>query len=130
MTGRCPGALVPAASVLALIAVPQPACAQTEVERGRVMYATYCAPCHGAGGAGDGPLAAMLRPRPVRHDDRAYMDGLSDGYLMLLLKAGGPALGKSPLMGQWGRRLSHQQLQAIVAYMRTLPALRAARDRE
>lgn len=91
-----------------------------DAERGRAEYATYCAPCHGARGAGDGPLAEVLMPRPARHDDASYMDRLSDGYLMLLLKEGGPALGKSPLMGKWGRRLTHEQLLDIVAYIRTL----------
>lgn len=89
-------------------------------EHGRLDYATYCAPCHGSTGGGDGPLAAMLTPRPVRHDDARYMARLSDAYVMRLLKEGGPALGKSPLMGKWGRRLTDDQLRGVVTYMRTL----------
>lgn len=89
-------------------------------DRGRVDYATYCAPCHGSRGGGDGPLAAMLTPRPARHDDARYMDRLTDAYVMRLLKEGGPALGKSPLMGKWGRRLTDDQLRDVVTYMRTL----------
>jgi len=31
------------------------------VAAGRALFAGYCAPCHGAGGHGDGPLAATVR---------------------------------------------------------------------
>ena len=37
----------------------------TDLERGRTLLATYCAPCHGANGGGDGPAAAALTPRPT-----------------------------------------------------------------
>jgi cytochrome c553 len=85
-------------------------------------YATYCAPCHGAAGDGDGPLAKMLLPRPARHSDAAFMNALSDDYLFRLLEAGGPAFGKSPLMGAWGKILSEQRIRDLVAYMRRLAA--------
>ena len=35
-----------------------------DAERGRGLYAANCASCHGPGGAGDGPGAAALVPRP------------------------------------------------------------------
>ena len=31
---------------------------------GAYLYRTFCAPCHGEGGAGDGPVAGSLRARP------------------------------------------------------------------
>ena len=31
---------------------------------GEELYATYCASCHGANGAGDGPVAEALSPQP------------------------------------------------------------------
>jgi mono/diheme cytochrome c family protein len=83
-------------------------------------YATYCAPCHGPRGWGDGPLATMLVPRPARHSDPAFMNALSDEYLLRLLQRGGPALGKSSLMGAWGRTLSEERLRDLVAFMRSL----------
>jgi cytochrome c553 len=39
---------------------------------------------------------------------------------MRLLKEGGPALGKSPLMGAWGKNLSEQQIRDLVAFLRSL----------
>lgn len=100
----------------------QPAGASGVAARGQGDYATYCAPCHGARGGGDGPLAAMLDPRPARHSDAVIMSTLSDEYLFRLLKEGGPALGKSPLMGVWGRLLSEQRIHDLVAYLRSLAA--------
>jgi len=87
---------------------------------GRGDYATYCAPCHGTHGDGRGPLAQMLVPRPPRHSDPAFMNARSDEYLFRLLKDGGPAFGKSPLMGAWSRILSDGQIRDLIAYMRSL----------
>jgi mono/diheme cytochrome c family protein len=41
------------------------ACARPEVEVGRAAYAENCAVCHGAGGRGDGPVAARLARPPA-----------------------------------------------------------------
>ena len=35
------------------------------VENGSALFRSYCASCHGAGGKGDGPLAANLRVAPA-----------------------------------------------------------------
>lgn len=35
-----------------------------DLARGKALFATDCAPCHGHTGAGDGPAAATLKPRP------------------------------------------------------------------
>jgi mono/diheme cytochrome c family protein len=96
--------------------------ADNAAARGQRDYATYCAPCHGSRGGGDGPLARMLVPRPARHSDAVLMDALSDDYLFRLLKEGGPAVGKSPLMGVWGGILSDQQIRNLIAFLRALAA--------
>ena len=41
-----------------------------DLSRGAQLFAATCASCHGATGAGDGPLAANLHPRPVAFVDR------------------------------------------------------------
>ena len=35
------------------------------VQGGRMLFATYCASCHGIGGRGNGPAAEELRRRPA-----------------------------------------------------------------
>ena len=41
------------------------------LERGRGIYKVNCAPCHGESGRGDGPGAAVMKPLPRDHTDRA-----------------------------------------------------------
>src|SRR5512145_2313458 len=38
----------------------------TPVERGAVLYAAYCAACHGPDGVGGGPVAMVLNLRPAK----------------------------------------------------------------
>lgn len=86
---------------------------------GGKLYATFCATCHGARGAADGP-ASNMDPKPAHHDDGTYMNGLSNEHLMAVIKLGGPAVGKSPLMAPWGGTLDDQQIRDVIAFVRTL----------
>jgi mono/diheme cytochrome c family protein len=48
------------------------------VERGRKVFATFCAPCHGTGGEGDGPVTRRGVPPPpslLAERVRAMKDG-------------------------------------------------------
>jgi mono/diheme cytochrome c family protein len=38
---------------------------KTDPTDGRQMFTSYCAPCHGAQGRGDGPVAPALRTQPA-----------------------------------------------------------------
>jgi mono/diheme cytochrome c family protein len=51
------------------------AVARATAQSGVGLYLTYCAPCHGPTGRGDGPEAAIFTPRP-----RNLRDGLLDRY--------------------------------------------------
>lgn len=46
--------------------------ASNDTALGQQVYARYCASCHGPNGAGDGPGAAGLRPRPVNLTEHEY----------------------------------------------------------
>lgn len=94
--------------------------ADGDAGRGAEQYALYCASCHGAGGAGDGPVAAGLNPKPTNHTDSAYMSTLSDDHLFVVVKKGGGAVGKSVLMAPWGGTLDDGQIWDVVAHMRAL----------
>jgi mono/diheme cytochrome c family protein len=97
-----------------------PAAATPDAKRGEQLYATYCASCHGPRGAGDGPAGAALEPKPARHSDGGYMNALSNEHLFKVVKLGGPAVGKSPLMAPWGGTLSDAQIWDLVAFVRSL----------
>jgi mono/diheme cytochrome c family protein len=126
-----PPAATPVAPPPAPAAAPAPAPAPVEpaapaaavkpdVAAGAALYATNCATCHGARGAGDGPAAAALDPKPAHHSDGAYMNALSNEHLFKVIKDGGVAVGKSPMMAPWGGMLSDAQIWDLVAFVRSL----------
>lgn len=62
------------------------------------LFATRCAPCHGLRGQGDGRLAPNLNPRPRSFADAAWQASVTDTFLEQIIRDGGPAVGRSPLM--------------------------------
>lgn len=115
-----PSAAEPAAPEPAAEPAAAPASVTPDVAQGEQLYATYCASCHGPRGDGDGPAAAALDPKPVKHHDGAYMNALTNEHLFKVIKLGGPAVGKSALMAPWGGTLSDQQIWDVVAFVRSL----------
>ena len=102
-------------------AAPAPAPAATpNASVGESLYAANCASCHGLKGAGDGPAGVALEPKPARHNDGAYMNALTNEHLFKVIKEGGPAVGKSPLMAPWGGVLSDAQIWDVIAFVRSL----------
>lgn len=92
-----------------------------DVSKGAPLFQTYCAACHGATGAGDGAAAAALNPKPRALSDKAYMGAMTDRHLFDVIKNGGAAVGKSPLMVAWGPVLGDdQKVQDVAAFVRTL----------
>jgi mono/diheme cytochrome c family protein len=91
-----------------------------DAAHGAAVYAQYCATCHGAGGKGDGPIAASLVPKPADHTDHAYIASLTDEHLRKVIEKGGASVGKSPLMAGWGAVLSPQDIADVVAHIRKL----------
>lgn len=88
------------------------------LERGRTLYKTTCAACHGESGKGDGPGAGVLKPPPRDHTDRAYMSTLSDKEIGDVIRMGGAIRGK-PLMPS-NPQINGDDLAALVAYVRSL----------
>lgn len=106
----------PAAAPQAAPALP----AARDVAKGEATYQQLCASCHGPRGAGDGPAGQALDPKPAHHNDGAYMNALSNEHLFRVIKEGGAAVGKSPMMAPWGGALSDAQIWDVVAFVRTL----------
>jgi mono/diheme cytochrome c family protein len=91
-----------------------------EVEAGRGVYATHCAPCHGDAGRGDGASATGFATKPADLTDGRLMNGLPDDFLTAVIRRGGPAQGLAPTMPPFDRTLSEAQIDWVVAYVRTL----------
>jgi len=91
-----------------------------DVAAGRALYQQYCSVCHGPQGKGNGPAASTMNPKPCDHTDGHYMNALSDAHLTTVISEGGAAVQRSPLMPLWKGTLTSQQIQDVIAYLRTL----------
>jgi len=100
------------------VALTAPSYAQRE---GAVVFAHYCAPCHGVEGAGDGFNAFNLDPKPRDLTTSEFDQERSKEDLAALIRRGGRAAGLSASMPPWGRTLNERQIQAVVEFVRTLP---------
>lgn len=86
--------------------------------KGKEIFQTNCATCHGPEGKGNGPAAAALNPKPRNLSDAEYMSTLSNEHLIKVITEGGASVGKSPMMAAWGGILSQNDILNVVAYVR------------
>ena len=91
-----------------------------DIAKGKSIFTSYCASCHGPTGKGDGPAAAGLNPKPRDLSNTKVMEKLTDKYLADVISKGGPALGKSALMPAWGGTLKSTDIKNIIAFIRSL----------
>lgn len=110
----------PTAAELAALAASKNDPSVTGLDRGKTIYLQKCASCHGERGAGDGPTAVSLVPKPAKHSDGHYMNVLSNDYLFKVIKEGGSAVGKSAMMAPWGTSLSDKEIRDLVEFVRSL----------
>ena len=86
------------------------------VFRGGLVYANYCVTCHGINADGNGRAARLHNPRPanLRASDK------NDAYIRLIVTRGGEAMGRSPKMPPWGEELTDEQVNDVVAFVRSV----------
>ncbi|MBK8011902.1 MAG: c-type cytochrome [Deltaproteobacteria bacterium] len=79
---------------------PAPAGGVTEADKRAALeiFSGRCVACHGAQGAGDGPAAAALNPKPASFQSPEWQASVTDQHIEDIIRSGGPAVGKSPLM--------------------------------
>lgn len=114
--------LVGASTALALLAGS--ASAGGDAAAGARLYQKHgCPQCHGSAGKGDGYLLPLLKERPVMRDwtDPEALAGLSDADLIEITEKGGKGVGKSELMLAYGKKMSRDEIEDVVAYIRSLP---------
>ncbi len=90
-----------------------PEVSRTLLLRGQERYAIYCAPCHGALGDGQGPVARHGFPRPPSYHQPRLRD-VPDRYLFDVITHG------HGVMYAYADRVDAQDRWAIVAYLRAL----------
>ena len=117
------------ASLAALAALLAPTSAlAADAEKAKGLYTANCASCHGETGKGDGPVAPAIPPPPPRDftvGDFVYdadEDGTigTDADLKAVISKGAGAFGGNQMMAAWAGLLSDEDIDNLVAYIRTL----------
>lgn len=89
-----------------------------DAAKGKQVYDTYCALCHGPTGKGDGQGAAALDPKPRDLSSAEIMRGKTDEHLVNVIANGGAAAGLSAAMPPWNGVISPEDIQNVVAHIR------------
>jgi len=83
--------------------------------RGHRVFVQRCATCHGAQGRGDGQNAYNLDPPPP--DFQESLAKLSAAERRKIVERGTASVGRSPQCPPWGRSLSADEIDAVVAWL-------------
>ena len=111
------------AVLIGLAASISAAAAEDTVNLGARIFAANCARCHGRGGKGDGPDLVKLQSAVSPDDwtDKESNQELTDSFIIAMITKGGKANGKSRIMPAFGDKLNMQQVQDLLAFIRSLP---------
>jgi cbb3-type cytochrome c oxidase subunit III len=85
-------------------------------QRGREIYRSYCAVCHGESGKGNGVMTKLLPIHPADHTNRKAMDAMSNEDLSRTIADG--ELVK--FMPAWKTVLNPAEIESVVGYIRLL----------
>jgi mono/diheme cytochrome c family protein len=113
--------------VAALLAITLPGAATAaDAAAGETAYQANCASCHGPKGAGDGPVAVALDPKPRNFGDAEFKydtdgDGKTgtDADIANIVKQGAAAFGGNVMMAPLGH-LGDDEIANIIAFIRSL----------
>ena len=90
--------------------------------RGKTIYATRCAVCHGDSGDGKGPAAASLPVKPPDLRDAGMIGEMPGNYWFWRVSEGGlvePFRSQGSTMPAWKDELSVEDRWAVIAYQHT-----------
>lgn len=83
------------------------------------VFDFYCAQCHGVKGDGKGVnVTKDFATDPRNFTNKADMEKRTDDDIKTVIRDGGPAISKSPLMPPWGATLSATEVDGLLAYIR------------
>jgi len=113
-------ASAPAATQAPAPATPAEVPLSYELRLGKQVFQHYCLTCHGESGTGDGFNAFNIEPHPRDLTDPAFQKAKTDADLSDAIRRGGSGVGLSAMMPPWGKTLTPDQIDQVVAYLRTL----------
>lgn len=91
-----------------------------EQSQGKRLFNSYCVWCHADSTPAGPSNRSNLTPVPHLPNDGEALNPLTDQYLENIITLGGSAVGKSAMMPPWGGTLSHDQIRALIAYLRAV----------
>jgi mono/diheme cytochrome c family protein len=89
--------------------------ASGDKNKGEQVYQQYCQVCHGPQGKGDGPVGMSLKPPPANLASKKVKNK-PDSELLNTIRKGKPGTA----MPGWENDLSEQQINDVIAHVRTL----------
>lgn len=105
-----------------LVAVATLPCQAADFKRGTEIFTTNCATCHGPDGSPDpdSPLVKSMGVVPADFSDTLFNSREGEGEWKLVATHGGAALGFSEFMPAFGESLSGEDIDNVLAYIKTL----------
>jgi mono/diheme cytochrome c family protein len=101
-------------------------CGAAAAPSGAEVYRAHCARCHGEHGDGRSRLAEVLQPKPAD----LQRSTLTRAQQERIVRFGGEASGRSPLMPNWQGTLSEPELAGVLDHLGALRApARSAQER-
>ncbi len=88
------------ATIIQMTAIEQTPASWPSIKRGQKLYANNCIACHGEKGAGDGPIAATIEPRPLNFYYEFRMKSITPFQAFNSIRLGipGTAMQASPAL--------------------------------
>jgi mono/diheme cytochrome c family protein len=99
--------------------------------RGKAIYETRCAVCHGESGDGKGPAAASLPLKPPDLRDARMVNEMTPSYWFWRVSEGGfvePFRSQGSIMPAWKDVLSVDERWAVIAYQHTFSGHQGSHD--
>ena len=89
------------------------------------LFRLHCSSCHGDG-SGNGHIAGTLKAKPRDLNERVWQESVSDRHIFKVIANGGTAVKKSKEMPAFRTKLTKQQTQSLVQYIRKMKSSSSA----
>ncbi len=83
------------------------------------LFRLHCSTCHGDG-TGNGHVAATLKTRPRNLKHQVWQESVSNEHILMVIREGGQAVKLSPEMPAFKDKLTAQEMDALLIYLRVI----------